>query len=195
MSDSNQISRIKNDKYVYCADTTRFTNDRCTKLVKSNPTQFDHIASQGCSDNYTANDSCKAFATAYTTPTTMPSTGLKQLNTCIDANNKIVPTATCFGIANDKNSPYAMNLLEPSLNYCKDPTNATTDNFCQTLLGNKVYSISTFADYDNENDKNDYYEDFINIMFLIILIVMIVSLTAKYKDKIIGHSFMSCNEV
>ena len=112
---------------------------------------------------------------------------------CIDANNMLIPNATCTSIAVDKNSKFSINLLEPSLNYCKSGTNATTDLFCQGLLPNQLKRVSGFTDYSNNETS---YEQFINIMFLIILICVVISISIQYKDKILKHSlFDGCKDI
>jgi hypothetical protein len=138
---------------------------------------------------------CKTFNNAVSNPSKMPANALNQVNACIDANNKLIASrADCITIASDKNSKFRMNLLEPSLNYCKSGTNATTDPFCQNLLPQQVGNISGFAS-NNEHSGFRAEQDkceFMNIFLILILICLLVAITNKYSDKIISHNLLTC---
>ena len=185
LNNADQITRIRNDKINYCNDSGRFKNARCSPLVQTKPEYFDLLTSQNCTD-YSV-EPCKTYSNPISNK--MPINALKQVNNCIDANNMLKASdANCVTLAKDRNSPYRMNLLEPSINYCKTGNNATNDAFCQSILPNQVGVLSGFVG----NKEETIYDELFNILFLLMLICVVIAVTYKYKDQIINHDLFTC---
>lgn len=178
---------IDEKRVQFCNTADGFTTTNCSNLIKAKPEYFDSIASQKCTD-YTV-EPCKTFSNPLANYQKMPINSLKEINACIDANNKLINSTKCITLASETTNAYSNNLLEPSLNYCRSGTNATDVAFCQGILPQQISRVSGFSDYHGNSDP---YNDFINIAFLIILICMFVGITYKYNGKIMDHDFFSC---